>query len=367
MLQEVIKLLKEINKHSYQAYIVGGFVRDHLLGIESNDIDICTNATPMQIKEIFKDNCLATDDYGSITVISKNMKFEITTFRKEIGYIDNRHPAEVKYIDNLHDDLLRRDFTINTMCIDSDGKVIDELNGKEDLANKIIRTVGNSYDKFNEDSLRILRAIRFATILDFTLDKEVYDAILRTKHLLINLSYNRKKDELDKMFTSPNFKKGIALLLELGLDKELEITNLSKVLDTDVSSSIGIWSILNVTDKYPFSKNELDLIERINKVLELDNLDPVVLYTYGLYVNSEAGKIKKLDVKKITEAYNKLIIKSKKDIDISSEEIMAILDKEPGEYLKDIYSDIEKEILLNRLENKKLDICKYIKDKYKEV
>ena len=172
---------------------------------------------------------------------------------------------------------------------------------------------------------------------------------------------------MDKIFTSPNFKNGIKLLIDLGLDIELEIPNLSKVLETDVTSSIGIWSILNVTDKYPFSKNDSDLISGINEVLELDNLDPVVLYKYGLYVNSEAGKIKKLDIKEITEAYNNLIIKSKKDIDISSEEIMAVLGKEPGEYFKDIYSDIEKEILLSRLNNNKLDICKYIENKYKEV
>ena len=112
-----------------------------------------------------------------------------------------------------------------------------------------------------------MRAIRFATILDFDLDKEVVDAILKTKHLLSNLSYSRKKSELDKIFTSPNFKKGIKLMLDLGLDEDLEIPNLSKVLDSSVSSSIGIWSILNVGDKYPFNKNEIDLIDNVNTVL----------------------------------------------------------------------------------------------------
>ena len=364
MLKNALKLLKEIDNKGFVSYIVGGFVRDYLLGIESNDIDICTNATPKDIKEIFKDNCLPCDDYGSITVSIKGVNYEITTFRKDIGYSDNRHPNEIKYIDSLEEDLLRRDFTINTLCMDRKGHVIDCLGGKADLAHRIIRTVGNSYDKFNEDSLRILRAIRFATILDFELDEEVVEAIKKTKGLLSNLSYERKKSELDKIFTSPNFKKGIELLIELGLDEELEIPNLSKVLETDVSSSIGIWSILNVGDKYPFNRNEMDLIDNVNKVVELDNLNPSVLYKYGLYVNSVAGKIKKDDIKKITETYNNLIIKSRKEIDITAEEIMAILDKEPGEYLKEIYDDIEEEILYNRLENKKIDISRYIKDKY---
>ena len=164
--------------------------------------------------------------------------------------------------------------------MDKDGHIIDYLEGKKDLAHKIIRTVGNSYDKFSEDSLRILRAIRFATILDFSLDEEAYEAIKRTKDLLTDLSYTRKKEELDKIFTSPNFRKGIKLLLDLELDKVLEIPNLYKVLDSDVTSSIGIWSILNVGDKYPFNKNEMDLIENVNEVIKLDNLNPSVLYKY---------------------------------------------------------------------------------------
>jgi tRNA nucleotidyltransferase (CCA-adding enzyme) len=364
LLNNALKLLKEIDDKGFVSYIVGGFVRDYLLGIESNDIDICTNATPKDIKEIFKDDCLPSEDYGSVTVSIKGINYEITTFRKEIGYSDNRHPNEIKYIDNLEEDLLRRDFTINTICMDKDGNILDYLGGKEDLTHKTIKTVGNSLEKFREDSLRILRAIRFATILDFNLDDEVYEAIKSTKELLSNLSYNRKKEELDKIFTSPNYKKGIQLLIVLGLDKELEIPNLGKVLDSDVTSSIGIWSILNVGDKYPFNKNEMDLIDSVNEVILLDNLNPSVLYKYGLYVNSVAGKIKKDNIKTITEAYNNLIIKSRKEIDITAEEIMAILGREPGEYLKEIFDDIEEEILYNRLENKKTSISQYIKDKY---
>ena len=364
MLKNALKLLKEIDAKGFVSYIVGGYVRDYLLGIESSDIDICTNATPKDIKEIFKDKCLPSEDYGSVTVVIKNTSYEITTFRQDIGYSDNRHPNVVKYIDSLDEDLLRRDFTINTICMDKSGHIIDILNAKEDLANKIIRTVGNSFDKFSEDSLRILRAIRFATILDFDLDLEVCEAIKKTRHLLSNLSYDRKKEELDKIFVSPNFRKGIKLMLDLGLDDVLEIPNLYKVLDSDVTSSIGIWSILNVGDKYPFNKNEMDLIDNINTVIELDNLNPSVLYKYGLYVNSVAGKIKKEDIKVITETYNNLIIKSRKEINITAEEIMAILGKEPGEYLKEIFDDIEKEILYNRLENDKISISHYIKDKY---
>lgn len=362
MLEVALKVIGEITSCGFKAYIVGGFVRDHILGISSNDIDITTSATPKDIKEIFADSCLPSEDYGSVTVMKKGIRFEITTFRKEIGYVDNRRPAEIRYIDNLYEDLLRRDFTINTICIDENGEIVDLLNGQEDLKNGIVRTVGVAKVRFEEDTLRILRAIRFATILDFRLDRDVIEAIKECSYLLDKLSINRKKEELDKIFSSPNADKGIELLLGVGLDKYLGLDNLTRVKCT--SSLIGVWTVLDVLDTYPFSSNERELIMSVKEAMEHNNLDPYNLYKYGLYANSVAGEIKGLDIKNITEAYNNLIIQSKKDIDITSEEIMSLLSREPGSYLKDIYSDIEKEILYRRLSNEKDKIIDYIVSKY---
>ncbi|MBQ6135383.1 MAG: hypothetical protein IJI60_03595 [Bacilli bacterium] len=364
MLEAACKLLKEIKKHSYQAYIVGGFVRDYLLGIESNDIDIATDATPKELKEMFEDSCLPSEDYGAVIVVTKGIRFEITTFRKEIEYIDHRKPVEIEYIHDLREDLLRRDFSINTLCMNENGEVLDYLDAKKDLDAKIIRSIGDPIHKFQEDSLRILRAIRFATILDFELDEKVKQAILRTKDLIKDLSYYRKKMELDKIFTSPNYQKGVKLLLELGLEEELEIPKLREVLNCGTISLIGIWSILNVEDKYPFQKSELEQMEQIHEVLPLNNLDFNVLYQYGLYVNSVAWEMKGKDIKDITEAYNRLAIKSKSEIDVDSETIMTVLHKQPGKYLKEIFQDIEKAILSGKLENKRENICHYIIEKY---
>ena len=364
MLETALKLLKEITSHSYKAYIVGGFVRDYLLGIESNDIDITTNATPKQIKEIFEDCCLPTEDYGSVVVIVKGIRFEITTFRREKEYVNHRKPVEIEYIDDLYDDLLRRDFVINTICMDEDGKILDYLGGQRDLQEKMIHAVGNAYDRLSEDCLRILRAIRFATIFDFTLDEDIRENILKTKHLLANLSYQRKREELDKIFTSTNCRKGIELLLEFGLEKELEIPNLSKVLDSGAVSLIGIWTILDVDTIYPFPKSELDLIHHVREVLELNPSDPSTLYQYGLYVCSVAGEIKKNDIRTITETYNQLSIKSRDEIDIDSETIMEILHKGPGKFLQEIYHDIENKILFHQLDNEKSHICQYILKQY---
>ena len=364
MLDNALKILREFDEHSYKAYIVGGFVRDYILGIESNDIDITTNATPKEIKEIFEDSCLPNDDYGSVIVIKKGIRYEITTFRRESSYVDHRKPSEVQYIDDLYPDLLRRDFVINTLCMDKDGTIVDCLGGEEDIRRKIIRTVGDAVEKFQEDSLRILRAIRFATILDFELCEEVKQAIRVSKNLVSDLTYFRKKEELDKIFNCPNRDKGIQLLLEFGLDKELELSHLDKVLYSQVNSSLAIWSMLNVVDKYPFSKNEVELIQNINDAIQCNNLDPMALYRYGLYVNSCAGVLKGLDLKQINESYSGLIIKCRDDIDINSDSIMSLLNREPGRYIKDIYEDLEREILYRRLDNRYDILCKYILKKY---
>lgn len=363
MLEVAYALVEEITSRGFKAYIVGGFVRDYILGIDSNDIDITTSATPKEIKEIFEDSCLPSEDYGSVTVIMKGIRFEITTFRKEIGYVDNRRPAEIKYIDDLYEDLLRRDFTINTICMDGKGEIVDLLDGRKDIEEKVIKTVGYAKERFEEDTLRILRAVRFATILDFRLDRDVIDAIKETRHLLSNLSLNRKREELDKIFSSPNAAKGIELLLALGLDKYLGLDNLPKV--TCTTSLIGVWTVLDVLDKYPFSSNERELIMSVKEALEHNNLDPCVLYKYGLYANSVAGEIKGLDIKNITESYNNLVIQSRKDINVTSADIMMVLNKEPGSYLKDIYNDIEKEILYRRLSNERERILEYIVMKYR--
>ncbi len=362
MLEASLKLLKKITSHGFKAYIVGGFVRDYIIGIKSNDIDIATNATPKDIKNIFADSCLPNEDYGSVTVISKGIRFEITTFRRDIGYVNNRRPAEVKYIDDLEEDLRRRDFTINTICMDENGKIVDLLNGQEDIKNRVIRCVGNPDTKFSEDALRILRAIRFATMLNFDLDSETIKAIKNNKHLIRNLSFNRKKEELDKIFSSTYAKNGIKLLLDLEIDKELDISNLDKVEVTN--SPLDIWCIVEASDKYPFTASEKDVIKNVKTVLGRNNLDPMLLYTYGLYVNSVAGELRGIDIKDVTEAYTNLVIHRRRDIDITSEEIMKLLHKGPGGYLKDIYNDIEREILYHRLNNDKEKICKYILKKY---
>ena len=309
---------------------------------------------------------IKSECYGCVKFTYKKNKFEATTYRRDIKYADNRKPIEIEYVNDLKTDLERRDFTINTLCMDSSGNIIDLLNGKKDIDNRIIRVVGNTNKKLSEDALRILRALRFATTLNFKLDSKLIEGIKKYGYLVKNLSYDRKKSELDKIFSSSNRDKGIQMILDFGLEKELNIPKLKAVLNCGANSSLVIWSMLDVSEEYPFNKNELELMNDINEVMNLNNLDPMVLYKYGLYINSCAGSIKGLDLKKITESYNNLVIKSRDDVNIDSNDIMNLLNKEPGKYIKDIFEDIEREILYRRLVNDKSEISSYILNKYSE-
>ena len=362
MFEASLKVLEKIESHGYKAYIVGGFVRDYILGIESTDVDISTNATPKDILDIFKDSALPNEEYGAVTLFYKNNRYEITTFRREIRYINNRKPVEIEYINDLLEDLERRDFRMNTLCIDKKGNVIDLLNGREDIDNKIINTVGDSDYKFEQDSLRILRAIRFATTLDFELSEDVKNSIIKHKDSLKTLSYSRKKQELDKIFASSNSSYGVSLLMALGLDEPLELYGLDKVvLNSDL---LGIWASIGFSDRYQFSSNEKDLIKSIKDVVSNNKIDAFSLFKYGLYVNQEAANIIGVDKALVTSMYEELPIYTRKDLELSSSDIKDATGSSGGPIYKEIYRDITKKILLKELNNNKEELIKYIVDNY---
>lgn len=355
-------ILNKINDAGFKAYLVGGYPRDLYLGRSSMDFDICTNATPKDLKEIFGDIRQHLEQYGSVTVYLNDLRFEITTFRKDIKYINNRKPIEIEYIDNLEDDLKRRDFTMNTMCLDSEGNLIDLLNGKQDIDRHVIKTVGDADKKISEDSLRILRAIRFATTLDFDLDPALKVAIVNNKDLLKTLSHFRRKEELDKIFASANSKYGINLIKELGLSNVLDLNNTSKIVST--TYPIGIWAQLDCVDKYDFNKTEKDTIIKINELMDKDVLDNNNLYKYGLYISTIVGEIKGINTQLINEAYNSLHIHNKTEIKIEPQEICEILNSSPGKFLKDIISDIEYKLVNKELTNDNEALRNYILENY---
>ncbi len=357
----IYDVLNKLEENSYESYIVGGYVRDNLLGIQSLDIDICTNAKPKEVLELFNCDSVKLYDYGNVSFEDGDYTFEITTFRKDIKYKGNRKPEKIVYIDSFEEDLKRRDFTINAICMDKDGNIIDLHDGRKDLKRKIIRTIGNPDEKLKEDALRILRAIRFATLFKFKLDPELKNAIIDNKDLLKILSYERKKEELNKIFCSKNKKYGVKLLSTLGLLEPLELKDINNVFYTN--DLIGIWAMITDSD-YAFTKREKELINKIKDLQKEDINNPLIQYKYGGYVLSVVSDLKRLNTKKIISKYEKLPIKDKNEINISAEEICEVLNKKPDSFLKDILEDIEVQILTGKVKNEKEVIKKYIKDNY---
>ena len=354
-----ISVLKEIESHNFKAYIVGGFPRNEYLNIESSDVDICTSATPKDLKEIFTDIKLPKEQYGSVVLFKNNIRFEITTFRKDIKYKDKRHPIKIQYVDNLIDDLKRRDFTINTLCINSNNEFIDLLGAKEDIDLKVVKAVGNSKNKIKEDSLRILRAIRFATTLDFELDNDLKKYIKKYASSLKKLSYNRKQEELDKIFSSPNVMKGINLIASLKLDKYLDLQNIKNIKKT--SFSIGIWAQLGELNNYKFSNHEKQTINYIKELISKDIMNNNNLYKYGPFISSIAGEIKGIDRKDITKKYNELYIKNISEINLTTTEICEILNKKPGPFLKEVKALLEEALVNKKVTNEKEALISYLK------
>ena len=363
MFETAIRLLEKINSYGYVAYMVGGYPRDLYLKRTFTDIDICTDATPMELHQIFSEVVTTNSEYGSVTIVFEKTKFEITTFRKEFKYKDHRRPEKIEYVDTLEEDIKRRDFTINTLCIDKNGKQIDLIGAKQDLDNKIIRTVSNPKISLKEDALRILRAIRFATTLNFTIEPKLKTYIRKYGHLLKKISKERKKDELDLIFSSPNKAYGIELLIDLKLADHLDIPNLKKAKITP--SMIVTWAQLDALDKYNFNTIEKESIRKINEVKDKDLLNNHTLYNYGLYICTMAAELNNVDKKEINEKYSKIPIKSRLDIALTPIEICDLLNKEAGPFLKQILTDIENKILDDTLHNDKESLTEYILNEQK--
>lgn len=203
---EVTEIINRLENAGYEAYCVGGAIRDSVMGIAPGDWDITTSALPHQTQEILKD--FKTVDtglkHGTLTVIINHTPFEVTTFRIDGEYGDNRHPENVEFTGNIKDDLARRDFTVNALAYNINTGIVDLYGGQDDIYNSIIKTVGNPDKRFNEDGLRIIRALRFSAVLGFEIEKETAKSIHKNKDLLKNISAERIATELVKLICGKN-------------------------------------------------------------------------------------------------------------------------------------------------------------------
>ena len=216
------EVLGRLEKAGYESYLVGGFVRDKIMGRASSDVDISTKARPEKIEEVFRDLKIIDvgKKFGTIRVIGHGQEYEITTFRKDFSYKDKRRPGQVVFANNIESDLQRRDFTINSMAL-RNNELIDPFGGQNDIKEKIIRAVGNPHERISEDYLRALRAVRFAANLGFDIESNLEEAIRKNYKNLAYISVERQAAELDKILIGPDPARGIRLLDKLGLLEEI--------------------------------------------------------------------------------------------------------------------------------------------------
>lgn len=218
---DVVTFMDSFRTADYQIFVVGGCMRDLLLGLPTDNWDFTTNAKPEEIQKLYPDS-FYNNSFGTVGITAdvngSPTIFEVTTFRKESEYDDHRRPNEVVWSDNIQDDLHRRDFTINAIAYDGK-EIVDPFNGQDDLKNRIVQAVGDADKRFQEDALRLLRAIRFAVRLDFQIEEKTRDSVIRNIELIKHISWERIRDEFFKILSSDRPAEGVLLMRELGLLK----------------------------------------------------------------------------------------------------------------------------------------------------
>lgn len=281
---EVLEIITTLNNYGFKAYIVGGCVRDIIMGVNPKDWDITTNATPENVIKFFTKTIKTGLKHGTVTVVLNQQNFEVTTFRIDGIYLDNRRPETVTYTSHLHEDLSRRDFTINAIAYHPNEGYIDPFFGINDIRSKLIKAVGDPDKRFKEDALRMMRAIRFSSKTEFKIDNDTKFSIKKNSNLIKKVSFERIRDEIEKTITSKKPEK-FHLFYELDILKYIlpeityiyddidKITKMTTMLNLTENTSILRWASIFIYNKdvMPLLKKmKLDnkSIEKISIILE---------------------------------------------------------------------------------------------------
>ena len=366
-----INVLEKFNEAGYEAYFVGGCVRDYLLNDEFSDIDITTNALPDEVKQIFRKSIDTGIQHGTVTILVNGDNFEVTTFRTEDDYIDHRTPEKVEFVSDLKEDLDRRDFTINAMALDSNGKLYDYHCGERDLRNKVIKTVNNPNERFFEDALRMLRAFRFSSKLGFEIEENTLKAIKNNAELIKFVSIERIVNEFRKLLTGRGNKRSLELLLDSKLNNYIPfLDEISKIIDFSNYTFCQSLYILSKINDISFEKlkelklsnkeiKQIKIYEKINEEFSSNVPLEIILYNYDVndvsFIASYSNYCDNEDIERI-----KLPIKSFNDIAITSMEIISIIDKPTGPWIKEIIKKLEEDIILFKIDNTKKDILDFL-------
>lgn len=384
--EEAIPLIKRIENNGFEAFFVGGCVRDWLLNRPIHDVDIATSATPEEIKAIFQTTVDVGIEHGTILVIENGKGFEITTYRSESEYIDYRRPSSVVFIRSLHEDLKRRDFTMNAMAMDKSMNIIDPFQGKEALKEKRIVTVGDPTERFNEDALRLMRAVRFVSQLGFLLDPETEKAIAAHAPLLRKIAIERITAEMIKLlegnykdvalklvqrhlssylpsiFHHDTIQSILPLPLEQLTEMEMWLLFLHMENDKDPKEALKKWRLPTKKIKYL-----IHCLMALQSRIEAD-WTPYQLYCAGLKAAITVEKVYASLMKKenlqieaqITNAFHKLPITSKTELAVTGRDLLEWTDKPAGPWVSTELENIENAVVSNKVKNDKQAIRGWI-------
>lgn len=373
--KDVCEALNKLETNGYKAYLVGGAVRNMFLGEDIFDYDITTNAKPKEIKLLFSKHKQYTvgEKHGTVCVFLGKTKIDITTFRKEEKYEDNRHPSKVHFTDDLEDDLTRRDFTINSICIDKNNQVIDKFDGQKDIQNKTIKAIGDPKTRFEEDSLRILRALRFQCRYNFKIDRKTEKAMFECAPLLKNISKERCKSELLEIFKGKTKQYTINKYLPI-LNNLLPFTRVDKKIDKLTDPYFVLAYALSKTEGYnlkslKFSKKEIDYINDLLKAtkIKIDNQYQVIKSLSTPNKKNVLKYLNELHDKKAEEIYknNTHAAIELKDLKITGYELIQLGFTGPD--IKKVQNKLLDVIFKNKLKNNKKDITEYLKKNKKTI
>ncbi|EAD1421772.1 CCA tRNA nucleotidyltransferase [Listeria monocytogenes] len=382
---KALPVLQKLTTAGFEAYFVGGSVRDYLLNRTISDVDIATSAFPEEVKEIFQSTYDTGIAHGTVTVRENNEFYEVTTFRTEGTYEDFRRPSEVTFIRSLEEDLKRRDFTMNAIAMDEHFALHDPFSGQLAIQNKEIKAVGKASERFHEDALRMMRAVRFLSQLDFDLDKETEKALESQIELLQHTSVERMTVEWIKMMKGKAAKRAIELLLKVKMETYLpglkdEKSALIEFASWDWekrTTEESIWLGLVVAVKPNNVNAFLKAWKLPNKTIQLVNKayqDALKmketwltdeLYHAGKAVFSLVNELNVIrgqenNQHKLSQAYEALPIHSKKDLAITGADLLKWSGESAGPWVKETLDKVECGVLSNEINNEKIQIKRWL-------
>ncbi|GGL47968.1 CCA tRNA nucleotidyltransferase [Sporolactobacillus putidus] len=385
-------ILDTLTAHGFEAYVVGGAVRDYLLDRPVHDIDIATSAHPADVVALFKRTIPVGIEHGTVVVLSSGTNFEVTTYRSESGYDDYRHPNQVVFETTLEKDLMRRDFTINALAMDRSGRVIDLFGGRDDLARGLIRTVGRPEERISEDPLRMMRGIRFTSELSFTLGQAELAAFKDRSLLLKKISVERIDQEMTKLLAGRSVNKAIGLLFETkcfdalpfpeqAADRRaLERVRFS-ILKTDAERWTAFLTALRIFDLHAFARvwnwsrsreKTVSALQKYDAVRKRDGWNPVRVY----YAGTELAKsVERLQVafgradtaslagmeRDIDSLWKTCRIHQRGELAVTGNDLLKWSSEHPGPWLSEALAMLEKQVITGSVANEMEEIESWFK------